>query len=110
MPRISNIMQSVDIFIQREVNPKMCSYTVQFILQCLITTPRLELKSFFIIKARHSKEVSQSTQEVYKGHLKSTSKKSKGLKLKSIDNNQVAKRTWIFFFLIFNILYKGKIL
>ena len=39
MPRISIIVQSVDIFIQREVNPKMCSYTVQFILQCLITTP-----------------------------------------------------------------------
>ena len=33
MPRIGIIMQSIDIFMQREVNPKIYSNTVQLILQ-----------------------------------------------------------------------------
>ena len=78
MPRISIIVQSVDIFIQREVNPKMCSYTVQFILQCLITTPRLELKSFFFLMGKKQYNKSKALQRSvpkYTGSIQRAPKK-----------------------------------
>ena len=77
MPRISIIMQSVDIFMQREVNPKMCSYTVQFILQCLITTPRRELKSFFFMgkKQYNKSKAHQRSVPKYIGSIQRAPKK-----------------------------------